>query len=140
MRSLDSLKREEERLRARHTELCGQNKWVEAQTVQRKLKDNLDQQHAMRNKTESTAQAVVDRLLEGPLDMSREMNIAREDAMRQAVHRANRERRPMYVFVGPPDSEASTLPTGHNVWFVRSAEEGQPPGSELFHTQAPQGI
>jgi hypothetical protein len=67
MRSLDSLKREEARLRARATELCAQGKWREAQTVRDKLLNNLNQQHQMRNKTESAAQAIVDRLLtEGP--------------------------------------------------------------------------
>ncbi len=68
MRSLESLKAEEDRLRARCTELAAQGKWVERQTVSDKLRRNLDQQHELNMKTENQpgpAVELANRITEG---------------------------------------------------------------------------
>ena len=48
MRTLDSLQRQEARLRAQHTELFNQEKWQQMDTVGRKLKIVLDAIHELK--------------------------------------------------------------------------------------------
>ncbi len=70
------------------------------------------------------------------INLEPKLNPARGAAMLQAHNRANREGKPMFVFVGPPGSGCFRN-DGFNVWFVRSVEEGVPDKAELIHTQAP---
>ena len=48
MRTLESLERQEAKLRLRHTELFKANKWVQMQTVGRKLLEVLNQMHELK--------------------------------------------------------------------------------------------
>ncbi len=70
------------------------------------------------------------------INLGKEINPARDDAMRHALYRANRESKAMAVYVAPPGSGA--LPSDkYNTWFVRSVDEPAPDNAQLFHTQAP---
>lgn len=72
------------------------------------------------------------------IDLSPQLNVAKDDALRQAQYRANREKAPMFVFVGGPDCESTmTNERRLNIWYVRNASEGTPEGAELYQTVAP---
>lgn len=74
------------------------------------------------------------------IDLSPEKNIARDSALFYARTRANHEKRAIYVYVGPPGIGIFKDEGKFNTWFVRSFEEEQPEGSELYHTQAPENL
>jgi len=52
MRTLDSLKRQEQKLRALHTEMFRAHEWLKMQTVARKLRMVLDQIHELKAKAD----------------------------------------------------------------------------------------
>jgi hypothetical protein len=73
------------------------------------------------------------------IDLSPHLNPARDGALLQAVRRADREGRKMFVYVGPPGT--GCLPSDkYNTWFVRSEEEGIPESAQLFHLQFPAAL
>lgn len=63
------------------------------------------------------------------------LNPAKFAAFQQAERRAESERLPMFIFVGPAGSGCLNAVNDCNVWFVRSEAEGVPEGATLYHTQ-----
>lgn len=65
------------------------------------------------------------------IDLDPALNIARDAAMIQAQSRANREGKPMCVYVGPPGSGLDKH-SPFNAWFVRPSDEPAPEQAQ-FH-------